>query len=59
MKLTSNLSSGAPSKAGQPVAGATLAAYWSLPPEQLFSSLHASKDGLQPVEAEHACTNMG
>ena len=46
-------------KAGQPVAQATPAAYWSLAPEQLLSALHASKDGLQKADAEQRLKQYG
>ncbi|MGA2820513.1 MAG: magnesium-translocating P-type ATPase [Anaerolineales bacterium] len=46
-------------KAGQPVAQATPAAYWSLAPEQLFSALHTSSNGLQPAEAVQRLKEYG
>jgi len=48
-----------PTKAGQPVAQETPEAYWSLAPEQLLSALHASKDGLQPSDAEQRLKQYG
>ena len=44
---------------GQQVDQATPVAYWSLTPEQLFSNLHASKDGLLPAEAEQRLKQFG
>jgi Mg2+-importing ATPase len=48
-----------PTKAGQPVAQGTPAVYWSLAPEQLLSALHASKDGLQPSDADQRLKQYG
>jgi hypothetical protein len=52
MKLLPNLSTSMPPKAGQQIAQAPPPAYWILAPEQLFSALHASSNGLQPADAE-------
>jgi hypothetical protein len=52
MKPNANLSISTPPKMGQQVDQATPVAYWSLTPEQLFSNLHASRNGLQTVDAE-------
>ena len=59
MKILPNTSSSISPKAGQPVAQATQAAYWSLAPEQLLSALHASKNGLQPADAEQRLKQYG
>ncbi len=59
MKPLPNLSSSTLPKAGQPVAQATPAAYWSLAPEQLLSALHASRNGLQPADAEQRLKQYG
>src|SRR4029078_1981063 len=59
MKLRPNLSASTASKAGQQVAQATPAAYWSLAPEQLLSALHASRNGLQPTDAEQRLKQYG
>ena len=59
MKLLSNLSTTTLPKARQPVAQATPAAYWSLSPEQLFSALDASRDGLKSAEAEQRLKQYG
>jgi Mg2+-importing ATPase len=34
-------------------------AYWSLPPEQLLIALHASRNGLQPADAEQRLKQFG
>ena len=47
------------SKPGKQITQATPADYWSLPTEQLFSTLHASKDGLQPADAEGRLKQYG
>jgi hypothetical protein len=52
MKFIPNHSSSSPPKMGQQIDQATPVAYWSLTPEQLFSNLHASRNGLQTVDAE-------
>jgi P-type Mg2+ transporter len=59
MKLLPNLSAGVPPKTGQQIAQATPADYWSLAPEQLFSALHASSNGLQPADAEQRLKQYG
>ncbi len=38
---------------------ATPVAYWSLAPEQLFSALHTSSNGLQPSDAEQRLKQYG
>ena len=48
-----------PPKTGQPNAHATPADYWSLTPEQLLSALHASRNGLQPADAEQRLKQYG
>ena len=48
-----------PAEAGQQVEQTTPVVYWSLPPEQLVSSLHASRNGLQPSEAEQRLKQYG
>ena len=48
-----------PPKMGQPNTQATPVDYWSLPPEQLLPALHASKDGLQPADAEQRLKQYG
>jgi Mg2+-importing ATPase len=48
-----------PPKTGQPNAQETPADYWSLAPEQLLSSMHASKEGLQPADAEQRLKQYG
>src|SRR5450830_1775783 len=46
-------------KPGKQVTQATTADYWSIPTEQLFSTLHASKDGLQQADAEQRLKQYG
>jgi Mg2+-importing ATPase len=58
MKILPKLSTSKPPKTGQ-VAQMTAEAYWSFAPEQLLSALHASKDGLQPAEAEQRLKQYG
>jgi Mg2+-importing ATPase len=48
-----------PSKTKQPNTQATPPTYWSLAPEQLLSALHASKNGLQPADAEQRLKQYG
>jgi Mg2+-importing ATPase len=48
-----------PPPAGQQDTSATLAAYWSLTPEQLLSALRTSSDGLSPAEAEQRLKQYG
>jgi magnesium-transporting ATPase (P-type) len=59
MRLLPNLSTSTPPKPGQQVLPATPASYWSLTPEQLLSALHASRNGLQPAEAEQRLKQYG
>ena len=59
MKILPNPCSSTSPKAGQQVAQATQAVYWSLAPEQLLSALHASKNGLQPSDAEQRLKQYG
>ncbi|MGD0003427.1 MAG: magnesium-translocating P-type ATPase [Anaerolineaceae bacterium] len=59
MKVLPNLSSSTPPKAGQQVAQAAPAAYWNLAVEQLLSALHASRNGLQPADAEQRLKEYG
>jgi Mg2+-importing ATPase len=54
-----DLSAGTQPQVGQQSAQATPAAYWSLPPEQLLSALHASKTGLQPADAAQRLKQYG
>ena len=44
---------------GQHDTPATPVAYWSLAPEQLLSALHASRNGLQPVDAAQRLQQYG
>jgi P-type Mg2+ transporter len=46
-------------KPGQPNAQAAPAAYWSVAPEQLLTTMHASKDGLQPADADQRLKQYG
>jgi Mg2+-importing ATPase len=59
MKLLHHLSTNTPRKAEQQVAQATPEEYWNLAPEQLLSTLHASKIGLQPADAEQRLKQYG
>jgi Mg2+-importing ATPase len=59
MRPLTNLSTGTPPKIGQQVDQATPVAYWSLTPEQLLSNLHASRNGLQPADAEQRLKQYG
>ena len=59
MKTPPSLPTSTPSEAGQAIVQGTPAAYWSLAPEQLLSTLHASKDGLQPADAEQRLKQYG
>jgi Mg2+-importing ATPase len=59
MKLIPNHSSSSPPKVGQQIDQATPVAYWSLTPEQLLSNQHASKNGLQPADAEQRLKQYG
>jgi Mg2+-importing ATPase len=44
---------------GQPNAQGTPADYWSLPPEQLLSALHATAGGLNPADVEGRLKQYG
>jgi P-type Mg2+ transporter len=46
-------------KGGQKPAGEAPAVYWSLTPEQLLSNLRASREGLQPADAERRLKEYG
>src|SRR5512143_1091033 len=59
MKLSPRLSIGTALQGQQQVALVTPAAYWSLAPEQLLSALHASRNGLQPGDAEQRLKQYG
>jgi Mg2+-importing ATPase len=59
MKPLPILSTSNPPTMGQQIDQATPVAYWSLTPEQLFSNLHASKNGLQPADAEQRLKQYG
>jgi P-type Mg2+ transporter len=59
MKLLGNLSTNSPLKMGQQVGDTTPEAYWSLTPEQVLSNLHASRNGLQPADAEQRLKQYG
>jgi Mg2+-importing ATPase len=59
MTLLPNHSPSTPPQAGQPVAPAAPAAYWSLATEQLLSALHASKNGLQSSDAGQRLKQYG
>jgi Mg2+-importing ATPase len=59
MKILPNLSNSTSPEAGQQVAQETPAAYWSLSPEQILSALHASRNGLQPADAEQRLKQFG
>jgi P-type Mg2+ transporter len=59
MKHLANLSTSAPPKMGQQVPQATPVAYWSLAPEQLLSTLHSSRNGIQPADAEQRLKQYG
>jgi Mg2+-importing ATPase len=59
MKPLPNLSTSSPPQMGQQIDQATQAAYWSLTPEQLLSNLHASRNGLQPADAEQRLKQYG
>ena len=54
-----NPSSSTPPNAVKQLGQTTPEAYWSLSPEQLLSSLHASKNGLQPADAEQRLRKFG
>jgi Mg2+-importing ATPase len=59
MSLFPTSSTGAQAKAGQQAAQPTPGAYWRLAPEQLLSALHASRNGLQPSDAEQRLKEYG
>jgi Mg2+-importing ATPase len=59
MKPLPILSTSNPPTMGQQIDQATPLAYWSLTPEQLFSNLHASNNGLQPADAEQRLKQFG
>lgn len=59
MKLLPNLYTSVPPKLSQQATQACLAAYWSHAPEQLFSTPHASRNGLQPADAEQCLKQYG
>jgi Mg2+-importing ATPase len=59
MKLLPNQLSSTPPEVGQAVSQATPAVYWSLEPEQLLSALHATRNGLQPADAEQRLKQYG
>jgi P-type Mg2+ transporter len=59
MKSLPNLSASTSPKAGKQVVQETQAAYWSLATEELLSSLHSSKTGLQPADAEQRLKQYG
>ncbi len=46
-------------KPGRQVDQAVPAAYWSIPPEQLLSALHATRNGLEPGDAEQRLKQYG
>lgn len=59
MKPSVNISTKTPPKMGQRVDQATPMEYWSLTPEQLLYNLHASRNGLQPADAEQRLKQYG
>ena len=59
MKPLANHSTSTPPKIGQQIDQSTPVAYWSLTPEQLLSNLHASRNGLQPADAEQRLKQYG
>ncbi|MGD0613481.1 MAG: magnesium-translocating P-type ATPase [Anaerolineales bacterium] len=59
MQSLPNPSSTTRPKAGQPAVQVAPAAYWSFAPEQLLTALHASKNGLQPADAEQRLKQYG
>lgn len=58
MKPFSSFFSGKSPKAEQDALTAP-EAYWSLAPEQIFTILHSSADGLQPADAEYRLQQFG
>ncbi len=59
MKVHPGLSASKPPKASEMITQATLKAYWSLPPEQLFSELKTSKNGFTPADAGQRLNQYG
>ncbi len=59
MKPLPDLSPSPTLNAGQQDTQATPGAFWTLAPEQLFSTLHATRDGLQPADAEQRLKQYG
>ena len=59
MKPIPKLSSSTPLKAGQQVAQAAPADYWSVAPEKILAALHATRNGLQPADAEQRLKQSG
>ena len=59
MKILPNLSTSTLTQSGATGRPATPVAYWSLAPEQLLSALHASRNGLQPADAEQRLKQYG
>jgi Mg2+-importing ATPase len=59
MKLFARLFHSTPPQTGQPNAQGTPADYWSLPPEQLLSALHATAGGLNPADVEPRLKQYG
>lgn len=59
MKVLPDLSASKPPKAGEMVTQATPTDYWSFTPEQLFSKLNASKNGLTPADAGQRLKQYG
>ena len=57
MKAAPNLS--APSKTGQQVTQAAPANFWSIPSDQLLTSLHATPTGLQAADADQLLKKFG
>jgi Mg2+-importing ATPase len=65
MKMTINMKPfvclfrATPPQTGQQDAEGALATYWSLPPEQLLSALHAMASGLNPADVEPRLKQYG
>jgi Mg2+-importing ATPase len=59
MKPFASFFSRTPKQSAQQDAQGTPADYWSLEPEELLSSLHATNTGLQPAEAEQRLRQYG
>jgi Mg2+-importing ATPase len=49
----------APPQTGQPNAQGAIADYWTIPPEQLLSALHATAGGLNPADVEARLKQYG